>query len=63
MTNNERRKITWYVIVPQERLSEDTDVLKDTEPDIWSYLDRHGDVLDARHSTIYQGNPVSRYLD
>lgn len=55
--SNERRTITRYVIVPQERLSEDTEVLKDTEPDVWSYLDRHGDVLDARHSTIYQGKP------
>lgn len=55
--SNERRTITRYVIVPQQRLSEDTEGLKDTDPDIWDYLDRHGDVLDARRSTIYQGKP------
>ncbi len=43
------------IIVPQTRLGENTRVLKQTAPRLWSYLTAHIDTFSQRKSSIYQG--------
>ncbi len=45
------------VLVPQQSLGEETNALAAAAPRLWSYLDAHGDALDSRKSSIYQGRP------
>ena len=45
------------VIVPQRALGEDTARLKRAAPRAFRYLARHRDLLDARRSSIYTGQP------
>jgi len=45
------------VVVPQKALHDDTAMLARLAPKLWAYLDAHGDVLDARKSSIYSGRP------
>jgi len=45
-----------YVLVTQSRTGEDTTHLKIDAPKTWAYLNRHGNSLDARGSSIYKSN-------
>lgn len=45
------------VIVPQQRLSDDTRALEWNAPKLWRYLERHRGILDSRRSSIYKGKP------
>jgi hypothetical protein len=51
---NEARK---KVIITQRRLSDDTNYLKNTDPRLWDYLNKHSHFLDNRKSSIYRGKP------
>lgn len=45
------------VIVPQRVIGEDTSTLRHWAPLAWAYLDRHRELLNARKSSIYRGQP------
>lgn len=45
------------VVVPQKRLGEDTRRLAESAPQAWAYLSSHRDLLCARKSSIYRGQP------
>ena len=45
------------MLVTQSRVGEDTAELALQTPRTWSYLQRHGDMLDARASSIYRKRP------
>jgi len=51
------RSPTRYMLVPQQRLGEPTEVLREHSPRTWDYLERHGDALDGRKSRIYRDQP------
>ena len=42
------------MLVTQRYTGEDTTPLRDVAPKTWAYLQRHGDLLDARGSSIYR---------
>jgi hypothetical protein len=46
-----------WMIVPQRTVSEDTLALRETAPKTWRYLQKHGDRIDRRASSIYKGRP------
>lgn len=46
-----------YVIVPQQRLGQDTSAIKDQAPLTWDYLTKYKDYLDSRKSSIYTNKP------
>ncbi|HVH47114.1 MAG TPA: hypothetical protein VM925_32450 [Labilithrix sp.] len=46
------------VIVPQRMLGEDTSLLAQAAPKAWAYLCAHRDLLGARKSSIYRGQPA-----
>jgi len=43
-----------YVVVPQQRVGEDTAVIASKAPRTWRYLDSHRDRFEARKSSIYK---------
>jgi hypothetical protein len=45
------------MLVTQLRLGDDTANIQATAPATWAYLERHGDLLDRRASSIYRGRP------
>lgn len=45
------------VIVPQHALGEDTSTLRRRAPKAWAYLTSHRELLAARKSSIYRGQP------
>jgi hypothetical protein len=45
------------LVMPQRRLGEDTTRLRTHAPKTWAYLAAHGDLLDARKSSIYARQP------
>ena len=45
------------VIVPQRKIGEDTVPLRRSVPRTWAYLTKHEDLLAARKSSIYRGQP------
>lgn len=45
------------VIVTQRCLGDDTEMLAEHAPKLWSYLNKHSNVLDQRKSSIYRGRP------
>ncbi|MDI7268496.1 MAG: SAM-dependent DNA methyltransferase [Myxococcota bacterium] len=45
------------VLVTQRGLGDDTTRMGATAPRTWDYLDRHRPLLDARRSSIYEGQP------
>jgi hypothetical protein len=46
-----------WMVVPQRSLADDPAALAGRAPRLWRYLTAHGDVLDARRSSIYRGRP------
>ena len=52
-----RRDCGKWVIVPQRKLGADTEVLKETSPKVWEYLNKHAETLSGRQSSIYAGKP------
>lgn len=54
---NDRLDSGRYVILPQRRIGEDTSALASVAPKTWAYLTAHGDLLDARKSSIYRKRP------
>jgi hypothetical protein len=49
--------ITRRVLVPQQRVGQQTDSIADRAPKTWRYLLRHADRLDRRASRIYRQQP------
>lgn len=45
------------VIVTQKRLGEDTHLLRQNSPQLWSYLTSHSNIFDQRKSSIYNNRP------
>jgi len=54
---NDRAASARAMIVPQRALGEDTHELRRSAPRAWKYLSRHRALLDARKSSIYEGQP------
>ena len=52
-----RHEPTRCVVVPQTKLGEDTTPLQAAAPNLWTYLERHSEVLDNRRSSIYLNQP------
>jgi hypothetical protein len=46
-----------FVLVTQRKPGDDTHTIRELAPRTWQYLEEHGDVLDARGSSIYKKNP------
>ncbi len=46
-----------YMLVPQKRIGEDTQVISLKAPLTWKYLQLHSKLLDKRASTIYRKRP------
>lgn len=46
-----------FLVVPQNRVGDDTSTLAKTAPATWQYLNKHGPPLDARKSAIYRNRP------
>jgi hypothetical protein len=43
-----------FVLVTQQSVKDDTSVIAKKAPKTWAYLEKHGDTLDARGSSIYK---------
>lgn len=52
-----RRGPLHRVLVTQTRLGEDTQLLQQTAPATWAYLQQHAEAMAARKSRIYSGQP------
>ncbi len=49
-----------YMLVTQQKIGEDTSVIRDTSPKTWAYLIEHESCLNGRKSSIYKdSNPFS----
>lgn len=46
-----------WMVVPQRSTSDDTSRIRDVAPRTWEYLNRHGEALDRRGSSIYRKRP------
>ncbi|MCI0333949.1 MAG: hypothetical protein L0228_12080 [Planctomycetes bacterium] len=46
-----------WMIVPQRSTSEDTSSMRERAPRTWEYLNRHGEALDKRGSSVYRNRP------
>jgi hypothetical protein len=46
-----------WMLVPQTRVGENTDLIQTRVPKTWEYLTRHASLLSARKSAIYKGKP------
>jgi hypothetical protein len=46
-----------FVLVPQRALGEDTHPIRERAPETWKYLEAHRRLLEARKSSIYEGQP------
>ncbi len=46
-----------WVVLPQRRVGEQTAELEQRAPRLWAYLQRHGERLDRRKSSIYRARP------
>ncbi len=46
-----------WMLVPQRAVGQDTGRLRKCMPKTWAYLERHGDALDRRGSSIYRNRP------
>jgi hypothetical protein len=53
---NDRPPRRW-MLVPQRTIGESTDSIRNMAPRTWEYLERHGELLDGRRSSIYRGKP------
>ncbi len=54
---NNRIEPRHFVLVTQTKTGDATNLLWDTSPKTWQYLERHANVLDARKSSIYRNRP------
>jgi hypothetical protein len=50
---NLRLKPERYVVVPQQRIGDDTSIIATKAPRTWRYLDSHRNLFEARKSSIY----------
>lgn len=55
--SKEPMNINKYVIVTQHYVGEETNYIKYKYPKLWSYLEKHADLLDSRKSSIYRNKP------
>lgn len=46
-----------WMLVPQTKFGDDTQIIQENAPHTWEYLQRHGHRLDGRKSTIYRNQP------
>lgn len=49
--------VSRWMLVTQKSIGDPTDGLSKSAPRTWRYLERHGEHLDARASSIYRGRP------
>lgn len=57
VANGKKTKANRYMLVTQRATGEVTHHLKNDAPRTWAYLERHGEVLDSRGSSIYRNRP------
>lgn len=55
--NFSTREARYFMLVPQKKVGEDTDKIRQSAPRTWLYLLNHASFLDARGSVIYKKNP------
>ncbi|PQO46911.1 class I SAM-dependent methyltransferase [Blastopirellula marina] len=48
---------TRWMLVPQRKTGDPTDEIEQLAPQTWAYLQRHGETLDRRRSSIYRRRP------
>lgn len=48
---------TRWMLVPQRSMREDTSIIRDAAPKTWAYLNRWGDQLDRRASSVHRNRP------
>lgn len=46
-----------WMLVPQRAVGQDTGRVRKSAPKTWAYLERHGEALDRRGSSIYRNRP------
>jgi hypothetical protein len=46
-----------WLLVPQQRVGQDTEIIRDRAPKTWHYLNAYAAQLDGRRSSVYRGQP------
>ena len=57
VANSRVAETTRRMLVPQQSIGQATDDIADRAPRTWRYLQRYGELLDRRRSSIYRGRP------
>jgi len=57
ITNGRTQEPTRWMLITQKSVAAETNVIRDQAPRTWEYLQRHGETLDRRASTIYKNRP------
>jgi hypothetical protein len=57
ITNGRSKEPSRWMLVTQRAVGEETAIIRETAPKTWAYLQRHGDLLDRRGSSIYRSRP------
>ncbi|MHA2335109.1 MAG: methyltransferase domain-containing protein [Candidatus Hodarchaeales archaeon] len=57
LANNRIDKLDKWMLVTQKSIGEDTSSIKDKAPRTWEYLEKYGDILAKRASSVYKNQP------
>lgn len=57
ITNGHSKQPTRWMVVPQMAVGDETSIIRVVAPKTWDYLQRKGDLLDRRASSIYRNRP------
>ena len=57
LTKGRTKEPTRWMLVTQKAVGDETSVIRAVAPKTWEYLQRHGDSLDRRASSIYRNRP------
>jgi hypothetical protein len=57
ITNGRSKQPSRWMLVTQRAVGEETSSIRDAAPKTWAYLQRHGELLDRRASSIYRARP------
>jgi len=57
LANGEIKTINRYMLVTQHFIGEQTNIIRNTSPKTWGYLQKYAELFDKRTSIIYRNNP------
>lgn len=57
LANGHSSQTEKWMLVPQRALGQNPELIRKTAPKTWAYLERHGESLDRRASSIYRNRP------